>query len=52
MPVSSYYGGSGEKVMRSMQKRYGSKAGKRVFYATANKRAKKLRKHSRPRKAA
>ena len=33
--------------MRSMQKRYGAKAGKRVFYATENKqksRAKRKRK--------
>ena len=37
MPVSEYYKGSGEKVMRSMMKRYGRKGGKRVFYATANK---------------
>ena len=38
MPVEEYYKGSGNKVMRSMQRRYGKKAGKRVFYATANKR--------------
>ena len=38
MPVSEYYKGRGEEVMRSMQKRYGKKGGKRVFYATANKR--------------
>jgi len=38
MPLSKYYGGSGEKVMSSMKKRYGSKKGKEVFYATANKR--------------
>jgi hypothetical protein len=38
MPVSEYYKGSGEKVMSSMKKRYGDKAGERVFYATANKR--------------
>lgn len=38
MPVSEYYKGSGTKVMHSMQKRYGKKAGQRVFYATANKR--------------
>lgn len=41
MPVSEYYKGSGEKVMRSMKKRYGSKSGERVFYATANKRKQK-----------
>jgi hypothetical protein len=38
MPISKYYGGSGEKVMRKMKKRYGSKKGKKVFYATHNKR--------------
>lgn len=38
MPVSKYYGGHGEKVMRSMKKQYGEKKGKQVFYATANKR--------------
>jgi hypothetical protein len=38
VPVSEYYKGSGEKVMSSMKKRYGDKAGERVFYATANKR--------------
>lgn len=38
MPISEYYSGKGKKVMASMKKRYGSKKGKRVFYATANKR--------------
>ena len=37
-PVSEYYKGSGTKVMKSMKKRYGDKAGERVFYATANAR--------------
>ena len=37
MPVSEYFKGSGEKVMKSMQKEYGEKKGKKVFYATANK---------------
>lgn len=37
MPIKRYYGGKGRKVMRSMQKRYGKKRGKRVFYATINK---------------
>jgi hypothetical protein len=40
-PVSEYYSGSGEKVMRNMKEEYGDKEGKRVFYATANKRKKK-----------
>ncbi len=38
MPVSKYYGGSGNEVMSSMKKRYGPEKGERVFYATANKR--------------
>lgn len=38
MPVESYYKGSGRSVMKKMTARYGKKAGKRVFYATANKK--------------
>lgn len=38
MPVDEYYKGSGRKVMKSMQERYGEETGKRAFYATANKR--------------
>jgi hypothetical protein len=38
MPISEYYKGHGEKVMREMRRRYGSKAGERIFYATANKK--------------
>ena len=38
MPVSEYFKGEGSKVMKSMQKQYGKKAGERVFYATANKK--------------
>jgi len=38
MPVKEYYKGSGDKVMKEMQERYGEEEGKRVFYATANKR--------------
>jgi hypothetical protein len=54
MPVSEYYKGEGTKVMSDMKRRYGDKAGERVFYATANKRGlnrpgkhskKKARKH-------
>ena len=41
MPISKYYSGSGEKVMRSMKERYGEDKGERVFYATANKRGQK-----------
>ncbi len=38
MPLSKYYGGHGEKVMKSMKSQYGKEKGERVFYATANKR--------------
>lgn len=37
MPLSKYYGGHGEKVMRSMKKKYGEEKGEDVFYATKNK---------------
>lgn len=37
MPISKYFKGDGKKVMKSMKKTYGSKEGKKVFYATANK---------------
>jgi hypothetical protein len=37
-PVGEYYKGSGRKVMKSMKERYGEEGGKRVFYATANKK--------------
>jgi hypothetical protein len=37
-PISGYFKGSGRKVMKSMQDRYGEDGGKRVFYATANKK--------------
>lgn len=38
MPVKRYYKGKGRSVLTKMRKRYGSKKGTRVFYATANKR--------------
>jgi len=38
MPISEYYKGSGEKVMKNMKKEYGDKKGESVFYATANKK--------------
>lgn len=38
MPISKYYGGHGSDVMKNMTKRYGTKKGKQVFYATANAR--------------
>jgi len=37
MPISAYYKGKGEKVLRGMVKKYGPKKGKEVFYATAKK---------------
>lgn len=37
MPLSKYFKGSGEKVMKNMKKKYGDKKGKEVFYATSNK---------------
>jgi len=37
MPLSKYFGGKGASVMRSMRKKYGSKRGESVFYATVNK---------------
>lgn len=40
MPISKYYKGHGEEVMRGMKKRYGEKKGESVFYATANKQGK------------
>ena len=36
MPLKRYYKGHGAKVMRGMKKKYGSKQGERVFYATVN----------------
>jgi hypothetical protein len=41
MPIGSYYGGHGSKVMKEMKERYGGKHGEEVFYATANKRGQK-----------
>ena len=41
MPLSKYFKGKGEKVMKAMKEQYGEKKGKQVFYATSNKKAKK-----------
>ena len=38
MPINEYYKGYGSEVMENMTKQYGSKKGKQVFYATANKK--------------
>lgn len=37
MPLSKYFGGHGESVMRQMKKKHGGEEGKRIFYATVNK---------------
>lgn len=37
MPISKYYHGHGEEVMKNMKKEYGDKKGESVFYAKANK---------------
>ncbi len=37
MPIAKYFKGKGETVMAGMMKKHGEKAGKREFYATANK---------------
>ena len=41
MPISRYFKGHGEEVMKNMAKQYGEEKGKRVFYATANARGEK-----------
>jgi len=46
MPLDKYFKGKGEQVMRNMQREYGGKKGKQVFYATVNKR-KSLRRGAR-----
>jgi len=38
MPLSKHYKGKGREVMAKMKKQYGGEKGKRVFYATENKR--------------
>lgn len=38
MPIGKYYKGHGEEVMSNMDKEYGAKKGKQVFYALANKK--------------
>ena len=38
VPLSEYFKGDGRKVLADFVKRYGEKRGKRIFYATANKR--------------
>lgn len=49
MPLGSYFKGKGEKVMAHMKEQYGEEKGKKVFYATANKKkGKKKGKKSSP----
>lgn len=43
MPLSKYFGGHGQQVMKDLKAKHGSKAGERIFYATANKRKGKSR---------
>jgi len=38
MPLSQYFKGDGKKILESFVKRYGAERGKRMFYATANKK--------------
>jgi hypothetical protein len=37
MPISKYFKGKGEKVMKNMKSEYGASKGESIFYATANK---------------
>lgn len=41
MPLSKYFAGHGEEVMKNMTKEYGTKKGEQVFYATNNARKNK-----------
>lgn len=38
VPLSEYFKGDGKKILAEFVKRYGEAKGKRMFYATANKR--------------
>ncbi len=48
MPINTYFKGKGSEVMANMQKEYGAKKGKSVFYATANKKRQKPKKQKSP----
>jgi len=50
MPLSEYFKGDGKKILADFVKRYGEKRGKRIFYATANKRGLAPKKMLRKRK--
>jgi hypothetical protein len=50
MPISNYFGGSGETVMKSMKSTYKDpKKAKQVFYALNNKKKSKGAAGSQPR---
>ena len=38
VPLSEYFKGDGKKILADFVKRYGEAKGKRMFYATANKK--------------
>ena len=38
MPLSKYFGGHGKEVLKKMSHKYGAKKGKKIFYATSNKK--------------
>ena len=38
VPLSEYFKGDGKKILADFVKRYGEVKGKRMFYATANKK--------------
>lgn len=46
MPISKYFKGKGEKVMKNLKSEYGPDKGENVFYAMANK-AKAAEDHAR-----
>ena len=47
MPLSEYFKGDGRKILADFVKRYGEAKGKRMFYATANKRGLAPKRHGR-----
>lgn len=48
VPLSGYFGGHGESVMKDMMSKHGSEMGKRMFYATANKKGMVPKKGKKP----
>lgn len=47
MPISKYFSGHGREVMAEMIKKHGEE-GKRIFYATAQKRGQKPPSENKP----